>query len=157
MKSSCEVPAPDASCLPIGSRVLRFLPPKDAATPFAWEGVASTAYKDAAVHHCGVLRKALAGTTGEQTSFHVRYFEIAPGGFSSRERHQHEHVVMVLRGQGEVELGNLVKPLRFGDVVYVAPNEVHQFRNLAGAEPLGFLCIVDAQRDRPVLAEGPVA
>jgi quercetin dioxygenase-like cupin family protein len=57
----------------------------------------------------------------------------------------------VLRGRGEVTLGSEVHPLSFGDTVYVAPHEVHQFRNTAADEPFGFLCIVDAKRDRPVI------
>jgi len=32
--------------------------------------------------------------------------------------------------------------------VRVAPGDPHQFRN-TGTEPLGFLCVVDAERDRP--------
>jgi ribulose-bisphosphate carboxylase large chain len=106
-------------------------------------------YKPAADHHCGVLRSILVGQGGERTSFHARYFEIAPGGHTTLERHQHEHVVVVLRGAGEVILGDAVHPLGFGDTVYVAPQEVHQFRN-PSAEPFGFLCLVDAVRDRPV-------
>ena len=58
---------------------------------------------------------------------------------------------MVLRGRGEVALGGEVHALSFGDTVYVAPHEVHQFRNVSGDEPFGFLCIVDAERDRPVI------
>ena len=93
---------------------------------------------------------SLVGETGENTAFHLRYFEIAPGGFSSFEQHAHEHAVFVLRGQGEVQLGEQVHALGHGDVVYVA-HERHQFRNPSATEPLGFLCIVDAQRDRPVV------
>jgi quercetin dioxygenase-like cupin family protein len=132
------------------SRVLRFGP------EFRWQGVSVTEYKAAAegrpASWCGITRQTLAGGRGEKTAFHLRYFEIAPGGFSSREHHAHEHVVVVLRGRGEVQLGDAVHPLGYGDVVYVAPHEVHQFRNPAGPEPLGFLCVVDAQRDDPVPA-----
>ena len=35
------------------------------------------------------------------------------------------------------------------DCVYVSPDTVHQFR-ATGKEPLGFLCVVDRRRDRPV-------
>jgi mannose-6-phosphate isomerase-like protein (cupin superfamily) len=34
------------------------------------------------------------------------------------------------------------------DCVFVAPGEPHQFRADDG-EPLGFLCMVDRERDRP--------
>jgi quercetin dioxygenase-like cupin family protein len=90
----------------------------------------------------------LVGDAGEKTNFQVRYFEIAPAGFTTLEHHRHEHAVVVLRGRGEVRLGDAWHEVGFGDVVYVAPDEVHQLRN-PGAEPFGFLCMVDAERDRP--------
>jgi quercetin dioxygenase-like cupin family protein len=126
------------------SRVMRFQP------GFRWEGAAVQAYKHPTEHWCGVTRVPLVGGRGEATRFHLRYFEIAPGGFSSFEQHAHEHAVVILRGQGEVQLGGEAHPLGQGDVVYVAPHEPHQFRNPAGTEPLGFLCVVDAERDQPV-------
>jgi ribulose-bisphosphate carboxylase large chain len=142
--SSCEAGARPESDTPRPvSRVLRW------QSDFRWDGAPAAAYKAAADHWCGVARTSLAGERGEQTAFHVRYFEVAPGGFSSLEQHRHEHVVVVLRGRGEVRLGDEIHPLGFGDVVYVAPHEVHQFRNPA-EEPFGFLCMVDARRDTPV-------
>ncbi len=149
MKSSCELPSPASAPVPVGSRVVRFVPTSDPASPLRWQGVPIAAYKADANHHQGVTRTVLAGETGEQTAFHVRYFEIAPGGFSTLERHQHEHVVVVLRGRGEVQLGDQTSTLGFGDVVYVASGEPHQFRNCSTEEPFGFLCMVDAVRDRP--------
>jgi ribulose-bisphosphate carboxylase large chain len=126
----------------VKSRIHRFDP------SFRWDGVPIVEYKQPADHWCGIVRQVLVGDRGEQTAFQVRYFEIAPGGFSSLESHRHEHGVIVLRGRGEVQLGELVQDLHFGDVVYVAPDEVHQFRNPT-SEPFGFLCIVDARRDNP--------
>jgi quercetin dioxygenase-like cupin family protein len=140
--SSCEV-TPGRGPSARGSRVLRFRP------EFRWEGVPEAEYKQSADHWRGVTRFGLVGGTGESTRFHLRYFEIAPGGFSSYERHRHEHAVVILRGRGEVQLGEVVHAVSFGDTVYVAPNEPHQFRNPSGTEPLGFLCVVDAERDPP--------
>jgi ribulose-bisphosphate carboxylase large chain len=97
------------------------------------------------------------GEQGERTAFHVRYFEISPGGFTSLEHHGHEHVVVVLRGTGEVRLGAALYPVGVGDTVYIAPQAVHQLRNPSAVEPFGFLCVVDAQRDAPVLDVPPVA
>src|SRR5262245_16699051 len=141
--SSCAIPEAKTAKSG-GSHVMRFSP------EFRWEGVPQTEYKAPANHWCGILRTVLVGDRGESTKFDVRYFEIAPGGFSSLESHAHEHAVIVLRGKGEVQLGDGVQSLSFGDAVYVAPNEVHQFRNPT-AEPFGFLCIVDAQRDKPAV------
>jgi quercetin dioxygenase-like cupin family protein len=148
--NTCELPVDrPAVPPPAGSRVMRFQPGASNGEPHTWQGVPVTAYKAPADHHCGVRKAVLAGESGEHTAFHVRYFEIAPGGNSSLERHEHEHVVVVLRGRGEVQLGSAVHALAFGDAVYVAPNEVHQLRNRSGDEPFGFLCMVDACRDRP--------
>jgi quercetin dioxygenase-like cupin family protein len=80
----------------------------------------------------------------------VRYFEIAPGGHSTLEQHEHEHVVIPIRGRGEAQFGCYIYQVSFGDIVYVAPNDPHQFRNPdTNREPFGFLCIVNAQRDAP--------
>jgi ribulose-bisphosphate carboxylase large chain len=142
-RSSCEVDAAAGQGVR-GSRVLRF------QSDFRWEGMPVAEYKHPAAHWCGVQRVGLVGENGEATRFHLRYFEIAPGGFSSFESHAHEHAVVVLRGRGEVRLGETVHALGFGDTVYVAPHEAHQFRNASASEPFGFLCVVDAERDRPM-------
>ncbi|UCC82034.1 MAG: cupin domain-containing protein [Gemmatimonadota bacterium] len=123
-----------------GSRVIRF---KD----FRWEGIDPVPYKEPGVDWSAVTRQGLVGPD-EDAPFHLRYFEIEPGGHTTYERHEHQHVVVVLRGRGEVRLGDRREPVSYGDVVYVAPNEPHQFR-ATGDEPFGFLCIVTADRDRP--------
>ena len=114
-----------------------------------WAGIAPQPYKRTDGTWSGVTRHLLAGGPESTSSFDLRYFELAPGGRSSHERHQHEHAVVVLRGSGEVQLGDGVHALRPGDFVRVAPGDAHQFRN-TGEEPLGFLCVVDAERDRPM-------
>ncbi len=126
------------------SRVLRH----DGA---GWDAVRELPYRDggsadvASFH--GITRRVLASP--EAAAFEVRYFELDPGGHSSLERHTHVHVVVCFRGRGRVRLGEEVHEVGYGDVVYVAPDEPHQFLNPYG-EPFGFLCIVDRERDRPV-------
>ncbi len=102
-----------------------------------------------------VVRRVLLGAApGEEAlSFELRYFEVAAGGWSTLERHQHPHAVVVLVGRGEVILGDERHPLAPFDAVYVAPGDPHQFR-AADDQPLGFLCVVDRHRDRPVPIEG---
>jgi quercetin dioxygenase-like cupin family protein len=115
-----------------------------------WQGVASIPYKTAAAGSLawrGVRRFVLLGAAGEPTAFHVRYFEIAPRGFSSLERHRHAHAVLVVRGRGRVRIGDAEYRLGPLDFVYVPPDAPHQF--LADREPFGFVCPVDARRDRP--------
>ncbi|MFQ5993646.1 MAG: cupin domain-containing protein [Acidiferrobacterales bacterium] len=134
------------------SRVLKY------ENGFTWQDAVRKIYKDEPGSWQGVTRTALIGSSDETpTPFHLRYFEVEVGGFSSLEKHQHEHIVVLIRGRGEVVLGDYTHPLSFGDVVYIAPWEIHQFRNALGPEPLGFLCMVPAERDHPVLvtAEKP--
>jgi quercetin dioxygenase-like cupin family protein len=115
---------------------------------FGWEGVTPDVYKDPDDDWLAVTRHRLLGSA-EVLPFHLRYFEIAPGGYTTFERHEHQHAVIAIRGEGTVRLGERWESVRFGDVVYVAPNEPHQFR-AAGDEPFGFICVVDADRDRAV-------
>ncbi len=80
----------------------------------------------------------------------LRYFEVAPGGHTTLERHEHAHAVMVHRGAGRCLIGERVYELREHDLVYVPALTWHQFR-AATDQPLGFLCMVNAVRDRPQL------
>jgi len=116
---------------------------------FRWDGVALREYKTGEVPYRDVTRQTLLGeNTGEEPfSFVTRYFEIQPGGYSTLERHQHPHAVVVIRGRGRVMLGDRSCDIAPFDCVYVSPGVAHQFR-ATGTEPLGFLCTVDRMRDR---------
>lgn len=120
-----------------------------------WQGVPLEAYKLTTETYRGVTRRELVGKRGESPRFHLRYFEVAPGGFTTYERHEHEHVVVALRGRGVVLIGEERHEVGPGDVIYVAPRDPHQFGAPSKAdEPFGFLCIVNAERDRPVPVDG---
>jgi len=80
----------------------------------------------------------------------LRYFEVAPGGYSTLERHQHTHAVLILRGRGTVRIGTDTHAVGERDLVTVDPLVWHQFR-AAPDSPLGFLCLVARERDRPQL------
>lgn len=118
---------------------------------FRWEGVALEPYKldgDESGKFRAATRQVLVGNSGERAAFHLRYFELAPSGFTSYERHRHCHVVIGVRGRGKIRIGTrtcLLKPL---DVAYIGPNQVHQL-SAQGRSPFGFFCIVNARRDRP--------
>ena len=86
-------------------------------------------------------------------SCELRYFEVKPGGFSSFEFHDHVHGVMVLRGKGQVlgyseQRGSFIDDIAEHDLVYVPSRTWHQFQ-AAEDEFLGFLCLVEIDRDRP--------
>ena len=83
----------------------------------------------------------LVGQADGAPNFAMRQFEVAPGGHTPRHSHPYEHKVYVLAGSGVVLEGDVERPLAAGDVIYVAPDDVHQFRN-TGEQPMKFLCMV---------------
>jgi len=121
---------------------------------YRWDDIPVHEYKTEGSHFRDITRQTLLGEAGDEhaLNFVSRYFEIQPGGYSTLERHDHPHSVVVLRGTGEVILQDRVEPLAPHDVVYVAPQTAHQF-HATGDEPLGFLCVVDRERDRPQLPD----
>ena len=80
----------------------------------------------------------------------LRYFEVAPGGHTTLERHEHAHAIVVERGRGRCLVGDRVFPVAAHDLVHVPPLTWHQFR-ADPKEPLGFLCMVNSARDKPQL------
>lgn len=119
---------------------------------FSWPGLSLLAYKNDGSPFRDISRRTLLGDAPGEAAldFVVRYFEVQAGGYSTLERHQHPHAVVILRGRGSVILGDRVDAVQTGDCVYVAPQCFHQFHADAG-EPLGFVCVVSRERDRPVL------
>ncbi len=114
-----------------------------------WESVPVLNYKEEGTHFSKITRQVLF--EGEpELPCQLRYFEIAPGGHSSLEHHRHLHVVFILRGEGEVLIGNEVHRVGEKDVLTIPRLAWHQFQADRGG-PLGFLCLVNAERDRPSL------
>ena len=83
----------------------------------------------------------LIGNKDHAPNFAMRQFEVAPGGHTPKHSHPYEHEVFVLEGEGVILEGDREHRLTAGDVIYVKPDEVHQFRN-HGPQPLKFLCLV---------------
>ena len=115
--------------------------------PFRWDGIEVKPYKGEGTHFSGITRQVLF-TGGADLRCELRYFEVAPGGWSSLERHQHAHAVMIVRGRASVLVGDRVVEADTYDLVRIPPLTWHQFQT-RGDEPLGFLCMVNCDRDVP--------
>src|SRR5699024_5378738 len=76
------------------------------ASNYRWEGIPLREYKSDGTHFKDITRQTLMGEgEGEEALTNLtRYFEIQPGGYSTLERHEHTHAVIILRGRGEVIL-----------------------------------------------------
>ncbi len=116
---------------------------------YRWDQVACQPYKEeGAAPFKAISRQVLFAEP--QLGCELRYFEMAAGGYSTLERHEHMHAVMILRGHGTCLVGEEVRTVQPFDLVTIPAWTWHQFR-ASQDEPLGFLCMVNALRDRPQL------
>jgi quercetin dioxygenase-like cupin family protein len=116
---------------------------------FRWDGVAHQPYKqDGSAPFRDISRQVLFHDPTLRCE--LRYFEMDADGYSTLERHQHAHAVMILRGHGQCMVGDVVREVKPHDLISIPAWTWHQFRATQG-EALGFLCMVNVERDRPVL------
>ncbi len=121
----------------------------DGSGDFGWQDVDRLRYKaEGSAPFKDITRQVLFSQTDQACE--LRYFEIAPGGYSTLEQHQHTHAVLILRGRGTVRIGTDVQPIAAHDLVTVDPLTWHQFY-AAPDNALGFLCLVSKERDKPRL------
>ena len=90
--------------------------------------------------HNITVRWLIAKDMGAET-FAMRLFEMDVGGYSPHHHHDWEHEVFILEGEGVVKSQEGDIPFSPGTVIFVPPNERHQFRN-TGKTPVKFLCLI---------------
>lgn len=116
---------------------------------YRWDDVQCMPYKeDGAAPFKSISRQVLFAE--EKLGCEMRYFEMDAGGYSTLERHEHMHAVMILRGHGQCLVGDEVREVKPFDLVTIPSMTWHQFRATRG-ESFGFLCMVNALRDKPQL------
>ncbi|HOD67039.1 MAG TPA: cupin domain-containing protein [candidate division Zixibacteria bacterium] len=71
----------------------------------------------------------------------LRVFRLAPGGHSPRHQHAWEHVNYVIRGRGQLQIGETVHELAEKDFAFVPGEAMHQFSNPYD-EDFEFICII---------------
>lgn len=121
---------------------------------YSWDGITPRIYKEDVSCYQGVKRFALLGEgpDEQQLNFQTRYFEVEAGGFTTLEYHRHPHTVLIIRGAGSMILGDELHDVALHDVIFISPETLHQFHADKG-EALGFICIVDRYRDKPMLPD----
>jgi quercetin dioxygenase-like cupin family protein len=100
------------------------------------EKVADPAAKDCFI-------RVLIGPADGAGKFHMRRFRVLPGGYTPLHTHDWEHEVFILAGAGELATADGPRPFAAGHVIFVAPQELHQFKNTGPAD-LEFLCLIPA-------------
>jgi len=94
----------------------------------------------------GTRMRMLVGPSEGAANFHMRHVEVAPGGHTPHHAHDYEHEILILSGEGTAKSERGDRPFKAGDVLYVPPNEKHQFVN-GGDSPLMFICLIPAPQD----------
>lgn len=118
---------------------------------FRWDGVDHMPYKEEGSAPFKAISRQVLFEEPDQAC-QLRYFEMDAGGYSTLERHEHVHAVMILRGEGHCLLGGEVREVKQFDLVTIPAWTLHQFRATQG-EPMGFLCMVNNDRDKPQLPD----
>ena len=116
---------------------------------FTWDKIRKHDYKQAEQEGTCSFRDVTRQVLSEGFSdlkFEVRYFEAQQGGYTTLEKHDHAHFVIAARGQGYLILDGTVTEFRPNDAFYIPGGAVHQLVN-TGEGPMGFFCMVNADRD----------
>ncbi|MBC8379185.1 MAG: cupin domain-containing protein [Planctomycetes bacterium] len=87
------------------------------------------------------VRVVLGPADGAPT-FAMRVFELAPAGHTPFHTHPFEHEAIILDGDIAAVTENGEIPLDKGDVLLIAPDEKHQFKNRSDIQPASFMCLV---------------
>ena len=74
-------------------------------------------------------------------NFFMRVFDVEPGGHTPYHQHAWEHEVFILEGQAIVVTEDGKKSAPAGNVVFVLPEEHHQFRNESD-QVMKFICLI---------------
>lgn len=74
-------------------------------------------------------------------NFAMRLFEMEPEGYSPFHSHPWEHEFFILEGEGVVVEGKEERQFRAGDVIFIPPNEKHQFKNNT-EKTVKFICLI---------------
>lgn len=94
----------------------------------------------------GTRMRMLVGPADGAKNFHMRHFDVEPGCHTPHHQHDYEHEILILAGQGTAKSEAGERPFKAGDVIWVPPNEMHQFVN-TGGEALKFICLIPAPMD----------
>ena len=115
-----------------------------------WENIPILKYKEEGGTIFKDITRQVLSECSEDFPAELRYFEMAAGGYSTLEKHQHTHMVLIGRGSGHCFVKDQISEVKMLDAIMIPPLTWHQFR-ATGSEPLGFFCVVKCERDRPQL------
>ena len=91
----------------------------------------------------GITKQLVLGSADGVPNYSIRVFTLEPGGHSPHHHHDVEHLNFVISGQGALMDGKgNSNTLNTGDFAFVAPQDIHQYRNTSKTENFVFICAV---------------
>jgi Uncharacterized conserved protein, contains double-stranded beta-helix domain len=91
------------------------------------------------------IRWLISPRTGAK-NFAMRYFIIKKGGHTPLHKHDYEHEIFVVKGEGWLTHGSETDKMCPGSFALVKPDELHQLKN-ESSETLEFICLIPIQND----------
>ena len=89
-----------------------------------------------------LTKKVLVGPDDGSNNIIMRQFTILSGGHTPKHKHNYEHVIKIIRGEGiAVDEKGKEHTVTIGQSIFVAPNDEHQFKN-PYTEPFELFCII---------------
>ena len=106
---------------------------------YHWEGVEPLIINTEEVQ--GILKHVLVGPQEGAPTFIMRYFKVPPGEQTFFHTHDHEHGMLILHGQAQIQIKDELSELSPLDAIFVSGGDLHRVIN-TGKEPLGFICVI---------------
>jgi quercetin dioxygenase-like cupin family protein len=108
-------------------------------TDYRWEGIEPEVISTAEVN--GIIKHILVGPKDGAPNFVIRYFQVPPGEQTFFHTHDHEHGMLILHGQAQIQISDELFDLSPMDTIFVAGGDLHRVINTS-QEPLGFICVI---------------
>lgn len=99
-------------------------------------------FEDLPVRNNGqnIARAILDGTTVREYPIEMHMTELAPGNMPhAAHQHAHAEMVMIQEGTLEITIAGKVTVASAGSVAYVAPNEMHGWKNVGSSRARYFV------------------
>ena len=106
---------------------------------YRWEGVEPQIINTEEVQ--GILKHVLVGPQDGAPTFIMRYFQVPPGEQTFFHTHNHEHGMLILHGQAQIQIKEERTDLSQLDTIFVSGGDLHRVIN-TGEGPLGFICVI---------------
>ncbi|MFW5714235.1 MAG: cupin domain-containing protein [Brevefilum sp.] len=106
---------------------------------FRWKGVKPEIINTEEVQ--GIIKHILVGPEDGAPNFVMRYFQVPPGEQTFFHTHDHEHGMLILHGEAQIQIEEELFDLSPLASVFVSGGDLHRVIN-TGDEPLGFICVI---------------